>query len=149
LRFRNFEISSSIGFLSEGLFWDVHNFAQFEGLRLVVEENAAVMRWRVPTGSNPWGYFENKFIGMELYFKNLLFLHVGERDEEMPMTEDTCVSAILKVDPATQNDEPYLRQVLTMTNFFHLLFLFQSARKIEIASETVELRGIRYVFAAE
>ena len=142
MRLWNFEISSSIEFLSDGLFWDIHNCAIFRGLTFVPEENAAVMRWSVPAIPNPWGCRENAFTGMELYFRNLLSLHVGLRDAAMPMTEDTCVSAVLRVDPAIQNEEPYLRQVLTMTDSFRLLFLFQSARNIEIGSETVELRSL-------
>jgi len=54
MRLQNFEICSSIEFQSGGLFWDVHNFANFDGLELIRTENAAVMRWSVPTGSNPW-----------------------------------------------------------------------------------------------
>jgi hypothetical protein len=104
MRLQNFEISSSIEFQSGGLFWDVHNFAKFDGLELIRAENAAVMRWSVPAVSNPWGCYENKFAGMELHFKNLLFLHVGPRDEEMPMSEDTCVSAVLMVDPVVQHE---------------------------------------------
>src|SRR5262249_32945987 len=142
MKFQNFEISSSIEFQSGGLFWDVHNFANFDGLELIRQENAAVMRWSVPTVANPWGCYENKFAGMELYFKNLLSLHIGPRDQDMPMTEDTCVSAVLMVNPAIQHDEPYMRQIQAMSDSFRLLFQFQSARIIEIESEIVELRGI-------
>ncbi len=104
MRLRNFEICSSIEFQSGGLFWDVHNFASFDGLELICAENAVVMRWNVPSSvSNPWGGYGNKFVGMELHFKNLLFLFIGPRDEEMPMSEDTCVSAVLMVNPAIEH----------------------------------------------
>jgi len=79
---------------------------------------------------------------MQLYFKDLLFLNIGQRDDEMPMKEDWCVSDVLQVDPKSTNAEPYLRQVLTMTDSFRLLFLFQSARAIEIESKTAELQAI-------
>jgi hypothetical protein len=139
MRLQNFEICSSIEFQSGGLFWDVHNFAKFDGLELIRTENAAVMRWSVPTGSNPWGCYENKFTGMELHFKNLLFLLVGPRDEEMPMSEDSCVSAVLMVNPAIKHDDQYMRQVQEITNSFRLVFQFQSRRVIEIESEIVGL----------
>jgi hypothetical protein len=145
MRLQNFEISSSIEFQSGGLFWDIHNFAKFDGLELIRTENAAVMRWSVPVASNPWGCYANKFAGMELHFKNLLFLRVGPRDEEMPMKEDSCVSAVLMVDPAIEYDEPYMRQVREMTASFRLAFQFQSARVIEIESEVVQLVPIREV----
>jgi len=139
MKLQNFEICSSIEFQSGGLFWDVHNFAKFDGLELIPTENAAVMRWSVPTESNPWGCYENKFTGMELHFKNLLFLLVGPRDEEMPMSEDSCVSAVLMVNPTIKRDDPYMRQVQEITNSFRLVFQFQSRRVIEIESEIVGL----------
>ncbi len=139
MRLQNFEISSSIGLQSGGLFWDIHNFANFDGLELIRSENAAVMRWSVPTASNPWGCYENRFTGMELHFKNLLFLLVGPRDAEMPMSEDSCVSAVLMVNPAIKHDDPYVRQVQEITNSFRLAFQFQSRRVIEIESEIVGL----------
>ena len=139
MRLQNFEISSSIELQSGGLFWDIHNFANFDGLELIRSENAAVMRWSVPTASNPWGCYENRFTGMELHFKNLLFLLVGPRDAEMPMSEDSCVSAVLMVNPAIKHDDPYVRQVQEITNSFRLAFQFQSRRVIEIESEIVGL----------
>jgi hypothetical protein len=143
MRLHNFEVSSSIEFRSGGLFWDIHNFANFEGLELIRSENAAVMRWSVPVASNPWGCHENKFVGMELHFEDLLFLHVGPRDEEIPMTEDSCVSAVLMVSTTIEHEELYLRQVREITSSFRLAFQFQSARVIEIESETVKLVPIR------
>jgi hypothetical protein len=143
MRLHNFEISSSIEFQSGGLFWDIHNFAKFDGLKLIGAENAAVMRWSVPVAPNPWGCYENKFVGMELHFDNLLFLHVGPRDEEMPMTEDSCVSVVLMVSPTIEHDDLYIRQVRKMTSSFRLAFRFQSARVIEIESEIVKLVPIR------
>ena len=75
---------------------------------------------------------------MTLRFKNLQLLHLGARDKRLPLTEDACVSAILKVDPAREGAEPYV-SVLEPTDFFRLVFEFQSGRVIEIESETVEL----------
>jgi hypothetical protein len=147
MRLQNFEISSSIEFQSGGLFWDAHNFANFDGLELIPAENAAVMRWSVPSASNPWGCYENKFAGMELHFKNLLFRRIGPRDEEMPMSEDSCVSAVLMVDPAIEHDDPYMRQVQEITDSFRLVFQFQSGRVIEVESETVELVPVKEVLS--
>jgi len=140
MRLQNFEICSSIEFQSGGLFWDVHNFWRFDGLELIRAENAAVMRWSAPAAvSNLLGCYENKFTGMELHFKNLLFLDVGPRDEEMPMSEDSCLSAVLMVNPSIEHNDPYMRQVQEITKSFRLAFKFQSRRVIEIESEVVEL----------
>ena len=141
MRLENCEIHSSIEFKTGNIVWELHNFAEFRGLELIPTENMAVMRWTVPAGSNPWGCYENKFSGMVLRFKNLQFLHVGMRDRELPLTEDTCVSDILKVDPAIESIEPYMRtrRDWKPTDSFRLVFQFQSRRVIEIESESVEL----------
>jgi hypothetical protein len=140
MRLTNFEISSSIELQSGGLFWDLHNFADFSGLELIPSENAAVMRWRVSASTpNPWGSVENKFSGVELRFEKLMFLNVGPRDEEMPMSEDTCMSRVLRVDPNIVHEQPYMRQVQDLRDSFRLAFSFQSARVIEIESDIVKL----------
>ena len=76
---------------------------------------------------------------MMLRFKNLQLLHLGARDKRLPLTEDTCVSDVLKVDPTLEGVEPYMRACRALTDSFRLVFQFQSGRVIEIESETVEL----------
>ena len=136
---KNFEVSGSIELQSGALFWDLHNFAKFDGLELLPSDDAVVMRWSVPIKPNPWGCPQNKFKGMELIFRDLLFLRLGPRDDELPMTEDGCVAEIFKVDPKFQTDEPYMRQILHVDDSFRLAFQFQGGRVIEIESVTVEL----------
>jgi hypothetical protein len=110
-------------------------------LELIPSENAAVMRWKVPSESNSSGTSEKKFSGMTLRFKNLQYLHVGARDGDLPLTEDTCVSDVLKVDPSIDRVDPYMRtrRDWKPADSFRLVFRFQSQRVIEIESETVEL----------
>jgi hypothetical protein len=138
MRLENFEIHSSIELQTGNLFWDLHNHFDFVGLELIPTENMAVMRWSVPAESR--GCY-NKFLGMTLRFKNLQFLHLGARDRDLPLTEDTCVSDVLKVDPTIESIEPYIRtrRDWKPTDSFRLVFWFQSSRVIEIESETVEL----------
>lgn len=141
MRLKNFEISGSIGLQTENLYWDIHNFGDFQGLELIPAQDAIVMKWSALRRDNPWGYPENRFSGMNLYFDELLFLKISPRDWEMPFTEDSCVSHILKVDPNVQHDDPFFRtrKVWGDDDDFRLVFLFHSARSIEIESETVEL----------
>lgn len=136
---KNFEVSGSIELQSGDLFWDLHNFANFDGLELVPGDDAVVMKWSVPSKPNPWGCPQNKFKGMELIFRDLLFLRIGPRDEELPITEDACVREIFKVNPEIQHDEPYMRLVPHVDDSFRLAFQFQGGRVIEIESVTVEL----------
>jgi hypothetical protein len=91
------------------------------------------MRWSLPAASGA------KLSGIELRFTGLQFLSAGLRDGELPLSEDTCVSYVLKVDPRVENDDPYLRQVFDLSDSFRLLFRFQSGRIIEVGSESVEL----------
>jgi hypothetical protein len=141
MKFKNFEITREIELRTGTLLWDIHNFADFQGLELVPAEDAVVMKWTVPERENPWGCYENKFSGMKLYFDDLKFLKVNPRDPEMPFTEDACVSFILKVDPHIEHDDPFMRtrKMWGPNDLFRLVFLFQSARQIELESETVEL----------
>jgi hypothetical protein len=137
MRLENFEIHSSIELQTENFLWDLHNAADFRGLELIPAENAAVMRWTLPSGPNPSDRDGNKFSGMTLRFKNLQFLHIGARDSELPFTEDTCVSDVLKVDPAVEGVDPYMRtrRDWKPTDSFRLVFRFQSRRGVEIESE--------------
>ena len=139
MRLENFEVSSDIELQSGNLSWDLYNFADFDRLELISTENAAMMRWSVPSSPNPWGCYENNSSGMALRFKDLRFLHVGSRDKGLPLTEDTCVSYVLKVDPTIDAVDPYLRTRNDWKEDFRLVFHFQSGRMIEIESESVEL----------
>ena len=141
MKLKNFTIAGSVELQTGNLFWDMHNFASFEGLELIPANDAVVMKWIVPNRNNPWGCRENTFSGMKLYFDDLQLLRVGPRDQEMPFTEDACVSHILKVDPLVQHDDPFMRtrNVWGTDDRFCLMFLFQSLRVIELESKTVEL----------
>jgi hypothetical protein len=142
MKLENFEIcSSSIELQTGNTIWDLHNVFDFCGLELIPSENAAVMRWNLPPGSNHPSISGTKFSGMTLRFKNLQFLHVGKRDADLPLTEDTCIWYVLKVDPNIGHVDPYMRcpRDWKPADSFRLVFAFQSHRIIEIESETVEL----------
>jgi hypothetical protein len=144
MKLKNFDISRMDIILTSGsLSWDLHNFADFQGLELISASNSAVMKWTVrgTTNPNPWGCFENKASGMELHFYNLTSLSVTPRDAELPLTEDSCVSAVIKVDRNLQREDPYMRtrRDWRTDESFRLMFLFQGGRTIEIESESAEL----------
>jgi len=141
MKLENFEICSSIELQTGKLIWDLHNVACFCGLELISAENAAIMKWKLPFWTNPLGTSESKPSGMTLHFKGLQFLQVGTRDRDLPLTEDTCVSYVLKVDPSVEHADPYMRtrRDWKSEDSFRLVFAFQSGRVLEIESETVEL----------
>ena len=141
MKLKNFEIVSWVVMRSENVRWDIHNFGNFEGVELIPAQDAVLMKWTAYNRNRMWGSLENRFLGMNLYFDDLQFLKIGPRDPEMPFTEDGCVSAVIRVDPNVQHEDPYMRgkNVWAPEDPFRLVFLFQSARQIEIESKTVEL----------
>jgi hypothetical protein len=136
MKLLNFAIDSSIELISDGLIWDLHNCGNFEGLDLLVKENSVLMKW---TAAYPWSGRGNNFSGVNLLFKDLYFLEIGPRDDEMPLTEDTCVAEMFQVSPEARDKDPRLRALNDWTSDFHLFFRFQGRRTIEIGSGTVEL----------
>jgi hypothetical protein len=75
-----------------------------------------------------------------LSYAGLRQLIVSARDEELPLSQDTCVSSIAKVTPGPGPVEFRVKTQWDADEPFHLWFQFQSARSIEIDAETVELR---------
>lgn len=141
MRLENFDIHSSIELQTKDRFWDLHNASHFCGLEFIPDENALVMRWSAASSSSLWGPYEPKFSGMALHFKNLRFFNIGPRDESLPLAEDACVWYVLKIDPAVEDPDPYMRtrREWKLADSFRLVFRFQSRRVIEIESQSVEL----------
>jgi len=123
-----------------GLDWDIHNFADFVGLELLPETNSAVMRWIVPGATNPWGCTRNNFSGCELRFSSLKYIEITDRDSDLPLTEDSCLAGVSKVDIIrTELPQFRTRKLWNTDEEFCLWFRFQSGRDIVIDSDTVEL----------
>ncbi|HEY1424524.1 MAG TPA: hypothetical protein VGF20_13805 [Candidatus Acidoferrum sp.] len=132
MRLENFEIASSIELQFEGQVWDLHNSAYFRGFQLSAADNTAVMDWSSLNSPSLPGRR-----GIRLRFNGLESVQLTPRDGDLPLTEDTCVADIVKVDPAVQHADPYIRAVLDYSDRFRLAFRFQSGRIIEIGSESV------------
>ena len=133
----NFGLSTpSFGIELVGLevFWDLHNTWSFQGVSLNTKNNTAVMRWMIDGRPSTT---------LSLIFTNLKLLSISERADDLPLSEDLCVSSVSKVLPEP-NPEPAFRMKAQWDSneAFHLLFQFQSGRSIEIDAETVELRGL-------
>jgi hypothetical protein len=136
MKLLNFAIDSSIELISNGLIWDLHNCGKVDGLDLLVNENSVLMKW---TAAYPWSGHGSNFSGVNLLFKDLYFLEIGPRDDELPLTEDNCVADLFQVAPEGRDRDPRLRALYEWTSDFHLFFQFQGRRTIEIGSRTVEL----------
>jgi hypothetical protein len=136
----NFELATpsfSIELVGLGVLWDLHNTWSFEGVSLDSKNNTAVMKWMIDDRPSA------KYSGCRLIFTDLKRLAISARDEDLPLSEDLCLSSVSKVLPEP-NPEPAFRMKAQwgVDEAFHLLFQFQSRRSIEIDAETVELDGV-------
>jgi hypothetical protein len=138
LNFQLSEPSFAIELLGLGFVWDLHNSGDFVGLTINANDNCAVMTWNV--GGHPSAMYS----GCNLIFRGLKQVMVTPRDEELPLSQDTCVSGISKVIPdRTQIPECRVKHQWDEDEPFHLFIGFQSRRSIEIDAESVELVGLR------
>ena len=141
MKLLNFELSRpsfAIELLGLGFVWDLHNSGEFVGLALNANDNTAVLTWIV--GGHPSAMYS----GCNLVFWGLKQVTLLPRDEESPLSEDTCVSGISKVIPdRTQIPEYRVKLEWHADERFHLLIEFQSGRSIEIDAESADLVGLR------
>ena len=139
MKFLNFELSKpsfSIELNGLGYVWDLHNAGQFVGLKIIPTDNTVVMSWRIT------GHPATQFSGCNLVFIGLKLLIVSSRDEELPSSEDLCLSAISKISPGSDEPDRRIKADWGKSDPFHLLFEFQSGRSIEVNAETVELVSV-------
>ena len=130
--------SFSIELIGLGFVWDLHNSGDFLGVNVDSSNNTATMSWKI-AGGQP----AEKYSGCNLIFGDLSQLAVSARDEDLPVSEDLCVSAISKIIPDQTKELQYrTKREWHEGEPFHLFFEFQSKRSIEIDAETVELVGI-------
>jgi hypothetical protein len=139
MKLLNFELaepSFAIELIGLDFVWDLHNAGEFLGISLSTENNAGLMKWTVT------GHPVAKYSGCSLVFCGLKQLIVSARDQDLPFSEDTCLSSISKVVPELNAGSPLrIKPQLNIDEEFHLLFEFQSRRSFEIAAETAELVG--------
>jgi hypothetical protein len=138
MKLLNFELASTdypIELEGLGRSWDLHNQAEF--LRAIFDPlaNTVVMEWFIGPGT--------PYSALKLLFANVKSLRISPRDEEMPPTEDYCLSYIAKVAPRSIESHGYrLKREWKRDDPFHLFFEFHSGRTVEIDSETVQLIGV-------
>jgi len=90
MKLLNFEIETpdAIAIRAINLYWDLHNFAQFLGMRLE-PDTAVVLTWAIPD-SVPSGGFatDNPYRGCELWFRGLRSLEVRAPETGTPISEN-------------------------------------------------------------
>ena len=109
MRLLNFELGAlpfGIELIGRDFFVDVHNTANFRSIVLDATTNAAVMTWDK----------------CSLSFTGLKLLNISARDEELPLTEDSCVSSISKVTPGPERLDFRVKEHWNIDEPFHLWF---------------------------
>jgi hypothetical protein len=120
----DFAIDLSIELISDGLIWDLHNCGNFEGLDLRANDNSVLMKWTAAYARSGQG---NNVSRVNLLFKDLDFIEISPRDDEMPLTEDVCVAEMFQVTPEGRGKDPRLRALTEWNTDFHLFFRFWAA----------------------
>ena len=143
MKLTNFEIESPFGgrtLRGLGHAWDLHSFATFAGVFYDPKSNHLTMDWYVQPDSNPWGSLGNDATGCRLHFKCVKFALIRRLDTGTAPSDNSCLSAISKVDP---DDADYrYRRRWSEDDPFRLLFEFEGGVTIEISSDSVELEAL-------
>jgi hypothetical protein len=137
MKLLNFELATpsfAIELVGLDFVWDLHNAGSFLGVSLDAQHNSALMKWTVT------GHPSAKYAGCNLVFSGLRLFVVSDRDHDLPLSEDLCVSGISKVLPEFRGESPLrMKPQWNENEPFHLLFEFQSRRALEINAATAEL----------
>jgi hypothetical protein len=150
MRFVNFDLESpndTIELRGLGLNWDLHNFADFSGMRLE-PDGPLVLSWVAPDHPNPWGDTNNRYRGCELRFSGLRRLEVTGRDAAVLGSEDRTLHSISKVAPGDGAGEYRKRREWVPEAAFHLLLTLTSGLSIEVDADEAELRALHFEAAA-
>jgi len=138
MRLLNFKLANSRHPIElEGLehSWDLHNQGEFLNLIFDPFANKIVMEWF--TGQDV------RYSALKLLFNHVRRLEISPRDEELPPSEDYCLSYVAKVaSRSAKYDESNVNRKSEEEDPFHLFFEFRSGRTIEIDSDTVELVAV-------
>src|SRR5262249_11688272 len=130
----NFDIRSSIELHGMGLNWELHNFADFRGLRLR-PDTSVVLTWVMAAnvvvrgGGTPWGDFNNHYGGCQLLFRGVRHISITGADPEMPASESRTLARIIKGPRLRKKD---LNVSEPSKSESTLLLEFQSGLSIEV-----------------
>ncbi len=155
MRFSNFSLSDvsnpgqMIAFKAEGLEWDLHDYADFEGfdysttitgstLTLKWHLGARIIKWRDAGGQ--YGIPNYPADGFHLVFSNVDYLEIAPRDVEMPRGEDLGISSLFCIEAGEGRlslTVPYHARCEDEISC-HLVFLFNGGQIIRVGAEKAE-----------
>lgn len=111
---------------------DLHNIAAFDGFCQDFKQDTLELNWHIDSEYARQKYPANSFA---ILFRGIELLEITPRDNDMPKTEDICLSSVSRVLP----NEKFARKPDTIEGQeFHLLFKFQSKLTIRVGANVAE-----------
>jgi hypothetical protein len=147
MRYLNFKLASSkhaIEIVAPGLNWDLHNFADFVGLRLAPDADAVLTRV-VPDTTNGWGDSNNHYRGCELWFREVRRFEIISPKNEMPISENRTLAEISELD---QDGRDYRQTTSPSDSPFCLFIKFNGGLSMKVDAAAAELRPLKDELAA-
>ena len=128
-----FELEQSIAIVSGPAYFDLHNCYDFVGYEYRPTERTLRFKWERSIG--PW-VPEDSPTSLSLLFEGVSNFAAKKRDDEMPFSEDDCVSDIsfLPRELSDQFDAICLEH---RSEDEHMLICFQSGASVKIWAESV------------
>jgi hypothetical protein len=112
--------------------WDLHNIAGFDGFRQDIQNDTFELNWHIDPEYTDQKYPNSSFA---ILFREIEFLEITPRDNEMPKTEDVCLSSVSRILP---NEKLVRNPEAIEGQKFHLLFRFQSKLTIRVGAKSAE-----------
>jgi hypothetical protein len=133
MRYLNFKLASprTIELVALDLNWDLHNFAEFRGLR-VTPEASAVLEWVVPDVANAWGDSKNHYRGCELWFRQVQRFEIAWQQTKIPPSENRTLAELSELEEVP----------LGATTALCLFMSFNGGLSVKVASAEAELRPL-------
>jgi hypothetical protein len=142
MRYLNFKLASprnAIELVALGLNWDLHNFAEFTGLRFVPEASA-VLKWVVSDVTNAWGDSNNHYRGCELWFGQVQRFEITCQKIKIPLSENRTLAEISELN----QDESYYQKASSGADRPSCLCIkFNGGLSLKVEAWEAELRPLQ------
>jgi hypothetical protein len=136
----NFNIDNdNIGLIYQEQYLDIHNCYEFRGFEFDTTNKILQLTWT--RSVEEWS---NEIrCGFQLIFKQVTYFKVRERDNELPNTDDTCLSFIGFLEQDMRDDFDSYKPNENIKDTDDLNINFQSEQAIKVNSAIAELKEIK------
>ena len=127
-----FQMEDMTTLVADGLRLDLHNWYDFDGCHFRPSARTARFEWKRSREFGPAG----KPVGLALIFEGVSNIAILRRDNEMPFTEDSCLSSFSFLDECLATEfGVWTGQEAAGSN--HADLSFQSGARIKVWAESV------------